>query len=156
MEEIRNKVKESGLLNLDLAIFKPNISTIAGFDIADLLWQGLVLKEKDFRQTLIAHQIKSPKMYLGDIASGDLFVSGSQRKANINRNLPSVLCVEMEGAAVAQVCFDFNVPFAVIRTISDVANENPNIDVEEFNYFKNNLAAQYGFFILREYVQLLS
>ena len=45
---------------------------------------------------------------------------------------------------------------AVIRTISDVANENPNIDVEEFNYFKNNLAAQYGFFILREYVQLLS
>jgi adenosylhomocysteine nucleosidase len=95
-------------------------------------------------------------MYLGDIASGDLFVSGSQRKANINRNLPSVLCVEMEGAAVAQVCFDFNVPFAVIRTISDVANENPNIDVEEFNYFKNNLAAQYGFFILREYVQLLS
>lgn len=125
-------------------------------ELASNAVHNFLKKEKEFRQTLLTHQIKSPKMYLGDIASGDLFVSGSQRKANINKNLPSVLCVEMEGAAVAQVCFDFNVPFAVIRTISDEANENPNIDVEEFNYFKNNLAAQYGFFILREYVLLLS
>lgn len=49
MEEIRNKVKESGLINLDLADFKPNSAQIVGLDIADQLWQGLVLKEKDFR-----------------------------------------------------------------------------------------------------------
>lgn len=49
MEEIRNKVKESGLISLDLAAFKPDESKIVGFDIADYLWQGLVLKEKDFR-----------------------------------------------------------------------------------------------------------
>lgn len=48
MEEIRNKVKESGLLNIDLANFKPTVS-IVSVDIADNLWQGLVLKEKDFR-----------------------------------------------------------------------------------------------------------
>ncbi len=52
MEEIRNKIKESGLINLDLADFKPNKSTIAEFDIANHLWQGLVLKEKDFRAFL--------------------------------------------------------------------------------------------------------
>jgi hypothetical protein len=50
MEEIRNKVKESGLINLDLADFKPNELEIVGLDIAGQLWQGLILKEKDFRE----------------------------------------------------------------------------------------------------------
>ena len=48
MEEIRNKVSESGLISLDLANYKP-MQEIVGVDIADQLWQGLVLKEKDFR-----------------------------------------------------------------------------------------------------------
>lgn len=48
MEEIRNKVTESGLISLDLANYKPT-QEIVGIDIADQLWQGLVLKEKDFR-----------------------------------------------------------------------------------------------------------
>ena len=49
MDEIRNKIKESGLINLDLAEFKPDMSRLINFDLADQLWQGLVLKEKDFR-----------------------------------------------------------------------------------------------------------
>lgn len=48
MEDIVNKVKDSGLISLDLAKFNPK-ETIVGIDIADQLWQGLVLKEKDFR-----------------------------------------------------------------------------------------------------------
>ncbi len=48
MEEIVNKVQESGLISLDLASFKPQLELI-GIDIAEQLWQGLVLKEKDFR-----------------------------------------------------------------------------------------------------------
>lgn len=50
MEEIRNKVAESGLLSMDLADFKPDAALIVGLDIAEQLWQGLVLREKDFRQ----------------------------------------------------------------------------------------------------------
>lgn len=49
MEEIINKVKDSGLISLDLAKFNPK-QEIVGIDLADQLWQGLVLKEKDFRQ----------------------------------------------------------------------------------------------------------
>lgn len=49
MEEIKNKVAESGLISLDLADFKPNQNTIHEIDIAEQLWQGFVLKEKDFR-----------------------------------------------------------------------------------------------------------
>lgn len=48
MSEIRNKVAESGLISLDLADYKPT-NEIVGIDIADQLWQGLVVKEKDFR-----------------------------------------------------------------------------------------------------------
>jgi hypothetical protein len=50
MEEIRNKVKESGLISMDLASFKPEKSKIIGIDIADQLWEKLVLKEKLFRE----------------------------------------------------------------------------------------------------------
>lgn len=48
MDEIRNRVQESGIITLDLADFKPK-GEIVEVDIANQLWQGLVLKEKDFR-----------------------------------------------------------------------------------------------------------
>lgn len=54
MEEIVNKVKDSGLIQMDLADFKPR-ETIVGLDIAPQLWQGLILKEKDFRAWIKEH-----------------------------------------------------------------------------------------------------
>jgi hypothetical protein len=48
MEEIKNKVKESGLVQIDLADFKPTTEIIE-IDLASQLWQGFVLREKDFR-----------------------------------------------------------------------------------------------------------
>lgn len=54
MTPIVNRVKESGLISLDLAKYKPNLS-IEEIDIADLLWKGLALKEKDFRAWVKEH-----------------------------------------------------------------------------------------------------
>jgi hypothetical protein len=54
VEEIRNKVKESGLVQLDLADYKPTVQLV-GIDLAAQLWQGLVLKEKDFRDWIKTH-----------------------------------------------------------------------------------------------------
>ena len=48
MDEIVNRVQESGLISMDLANFKPRV-TLVELDISEQLWQGLVLKEKDFR-----------------------------------------------------------------------------------------------------------
>jgi hypothetical protein len=48
MEEIVNKVKESALISMDLANYKPNL-VLQEIDLTDQLWQGLILKEKDFR-----------------------------------------------------------------------------------------------------------
>ena len=49
MSEIVNKVAQSGLIAVDLAEYCPKNSEFAGFDFEPSLWQGLVLKEKDFR-----------------------------------------------------------------------------------------------------------
>ena len=60
MEEIVNKVQQSGLIQLDMATFKPNIERI-GVDLATQLWQGLVLKEHDFRSWIKSHDWASYK-----------------------------------------------------------------------------------------------
>ena len=46
--------------------------------------------------------------------------------------LPQALAVEMEGAAIAQVCHDFGVPFAAVRTISDRADDAAHGDFLTF------------------------
>ncbi|HYG15946.1 MAG TPA: 5'-methylthioadenosine/adenosylhomocysteine nucleosidase [Bacteroidia bacterium] len=76
--------------------------------------------------------IISPQLYSGDVASGDLFFSEARQKHILHRQLPSVLCVEMEGAAVAQVCYEHGIPFVIIRTISDIADDKSHIDFPRF------------------------
>lgn len=48
--EIINKVKNSGIITLDLENFVPESDKLIGLDIKEQLWQGMVLKEKDFRE----------------------------------------------------------------------------------------------------------
>ena len=76
--------------------------------------------------------ISKPRLFVGDIASGDQFFSSNEQKHALNSSLPEVLCVEMEGAAVAQVCCEYEIPFSIIRTISDVADDNSHIDFPAF------------------------
>ncbi|GAB1309412.1 5'-methylthioadenosine/adenosylhomocysteine nucleosidase [Urechidicola sp. KH5] len=95
--------------------------------------------------------IVAPKVYTEAIASGDLFVSSLEKIAQLNNELPDVCCVEMEGASVAQVCFEYNVPFNIIRIISDKANDNAHID---FARFMKNVASQYALGIFKNYFVL--
>lgn len=101
------------------------------------------------KEQLINFQIQEPKIHLGDIASGDQFISSSQQSLKILSGLPTVKCVEMEGAAVAQVCFEYKVPFSIIRTISDNANHNAHID---FPKFAKEIASTYALGILQQYL----
>jgi adenosylhomocysteine nucleosidase len=76
--------------------------------------------------------ITKPKLLIGDIASGDRFFASTKDKNNLLEKLPATLCVEMEGAAVAQACYEYEIPFTVLRTISDTADENSHIDFADF------------------------
>jgi adenosylhomocysteine nucleosidase len=90
--------------------------------------------------------IVSPKLYIGDIASGDQFFADETKKQQLHAALPAVLCVEMEGAAVAQVCFENEIPFTVIRTVSDAAGEGSHID---FAAFIEKIAGTYSAAIIQ-------
>ena len=54
----------------------------------------------------------------GTIASGDVFVADEGKKLFIRENFGAIAC-EMEGAAIGHVCYINNIPFGVLRTISD-------------------------------------
>ena len=76
--------------------------------------------------------LRSPKMHRGLLVSGDRFVSTAAESDALRRSLPDALAVEMEGAAVAQVCHDYGVPFAAMRTISDRADDAAHGDFARF------------------------
>ena len=85
-------------------------------------------------------------VHTGLIASGDRFVSSALEAQALCAALPQALCVEMEGAAVAQVCHDYAVPFAAVRTISDRADDSAHVD---FPAFVRDVAGPYAVGILR-------
>lgn len=84
------------------------------------------------KQNIEKFSLQKVELYDGDIASGDKFFANLDEKMQLHRKLPTVLCVEMEGAAVAQVCVEHSIPFLIIRTISDIADENSPLDFMEF------------------------
>ncbi|MDB5870297.1 MAG: methylthioadenosine nucleosidase [Polaromonas sp.] len=108
-------------------------------------------------QTLAVHGFDNACVHQGLIASGDRFVSGTDESFNLRCLLADagheVLAVEMEGAAVAQVCMDYGVPFAVMRTISDRADDSAHVD---FPAFVEAVASRYAHAIIKRFLNLLS
>ncbi|MFB5087958.1 5'-methylthioadenosine/S-adenosylhomocysteine nucleosidase [Psychrobacillus sp. PGGUH221] len=68
----------------------------------------------------------------GLIATGDIFMHNPEKVEIVRQNFPQMKACEMEAAAVAQVCHQFNVPFVVIRALSDIAGKESSISFDEF------------------------
>ena len=68
----------------------------------------------------------------GLICSGDAFINGADKIAQIRADFPQVAAVEMEAAAIAQVCHAMQIPFVVVRAISDVADKESHLSFDEF------------------------
>lgn len=68
----------------------------------------------------------------GLIATGDSFMSDSERVELVRGYFPQMKAAEMEAAAVAQVCYQFDVPFVIIRSLSDIAGKESSMSFEEF------------------------
>lgn len=105
-----------------------------------------VISEKD----LDKFNIHQPQLHVGLIGSGDLFFSTNSQKEKLQQNLPEILCVEMEGAAVAQVCYEFDIPFIIIRTISDDADDHSTLD---FNSFIEKISNVYSIEIIKNIIK---
>jgi len=91
--------------------------------------------------TVAAFDLQQPRLHRGLLVSGDRFVASSAESQALQCELPDALAVEMEGAAFAQVCDDFGVPLAVVRTISDRADDAAHVD---FPRFLREVASRYS------------
>lgn len=89
-----------------------------------------------------------PQSKIGNIGTGDKFINEEQDAINIAK-IDDVLCVEMEGAAVAQVCYEHDTPFGIVRIISDESNSDAHIDFQEFI---ESTATVYSLGIIKNYL----
>lgn len=105
------------LLNISQIHSDPSLLALAVQAAEDYLSQG---------------STPSNQVYTGLIGTGDRFISASSEKDELRKSIPSILAVDMEGAAVAQVCYEHGVPFVVIRTISDSCDDNAALDCMAF------------------------
>ena len=86
---------------------------------------------EEMKKTISEMKDREFKIKIGTIASGDIFCTELRMKEKIRSKFDAD-AIEMEGAAIAQVCKLDNIPFIVIRSISDKPNGNNNITFDQF------------------------
>ena len=135
---------ELPLLNRIYVDSDPDLTALAGRAVGNLINKGV---ENMVGEEAVEEFNLNPTLHFGDIASGDSFFSTNEQKENLLKAIPSILCVEMEGAAVAQVCCEYETPLTVIRVISDSGDDNASVD---FGKFIVDVAAKYSQKIVEE------
>lgn len=79
-----------------------------------------------------ALEVTDMKIVKGLIATGDSFMNDPVRVEFVRSKFPDLYAAEMEAAAVAQVCYQFGVPFVILRALSDIAGKESNVSFEQF------------------------
>jgi adenosylhomocysteine nucleosidase len=102
-------------------------------DLANQAAQSVDLKH-------ITFNLPAPRIFTGTIVTGDTFVASSIAVDNFRKKYQAD-ATEMEGAAVAQICWQQSVPFLVIRSISDKANETAPADFQTFKKIASDNSA---------------
>jgi len=90
------------------------------------------MKDDVSQQDLAEFSISTPNVIVGTVASGDQFVADAQKVMSLVNEINNLKCIEMEGAAVAQVCYEHNIDYIVFRVISDKADEHASINFPKF------------------------
>ena len=131
--------------DFDITAFDHDKGYITG--VGDYIYSDIELIEK-FKKAANNLKEKDYKIKTGIIATGDIFCTDIEMKNKIFSKFDAD-CVEMEGAAIAQVCYLDNIPFIVIRSISDSPNGNNEIDFDKFVELASKRCAN----ILREFLK---
>lgn len=80
--------------------------------------------------------------YIGLIVSGDQFISQSLQKKEILNKFPKARACEMESTAIAHTCYSMDIPFLIIRAISDAADGSASMDFDEFIHLASQNSAK--------------
>lgn len=91
------------------------------------------------------------KQKTGLIGTADSFMANPSHINLVKERFPSILAAEMEGAAIAQVCYQYDVPFIIIRAISDVAGEDSPIAFNEFIHIASKNASDFIIKVIQTY-----
>lgn len=97
--------------------------------------------------------MENENVHVGRIATGDWFVSNAADKADIV-NRTHALCTEMEGCAVAHTAYLNEVPFLVMRAISDMADDSAEVDYEEFQFKAADRAVEIVLKLIKQIIDL--
>jgi len=111
------------------------------------------LGANDYRREVEIFTSHTPSVHTGIIASGDTFISDTTDRDSLVAGIPGLRCVEMEGAATAQVCIEHGIPFVVARIISDHASGEAPID---FSAFIKNAASVGSEIFVKHFVSSLN
>lgn len=104
---------------------------------------GKYIKSDEYLLKIAEENSEGFNVHKGVIASGDIFVTDEKMSDKIYNKF-NALCVEMEGASIAQVCYLSHIPFLVIRSISDSPKRGNNkITFDEFVKISSNKVAEY-------------
>ena len=114
--------------------------------------QGLPLYY-DAAPSLLQLVPKQDDIHVGLICSGDQFIDAIDKVNDIKANFPQALAVDMESAAIAQVCYVRQVPFMSMRVISDSPGASHD-NTQQYNDFWQD-APQHTFSVLQQMLQQL-
>ena len=129
--------------DVDATAFGDVVGQIPRLDTFDFKAdEGLVKLAKQASEKSTSH-----KTFIGRIVTGDQFVADLDKIKWLSETFNALAC-EMEGASIAQTCYLNNIPFVVIRSISDNANTGDHMDFEKFKY----LAVENSSQILKEMI----
>jgi adenosylhomocysteine nucleosidase len=113
--------------DVDVTAFGYEYGQVPGLPPAFLADEKLVqIAEKS------AENISDIQVVKGLIATGDSFMNDPARVEFVRKQFNELYAVEMEAAAIAQVCYQFNTPFVIIRALSDIAGKESNVSFEQF------------------------
>lgn len=112
--------------DVDATIFGYSIGQVPQMPARYIANQGTIEK------TITAAKKTGLTPVKGLIVTSDSFIASQAQTDVILSNFPDALASEMEGAAIAQVCYQFDVPFVIIRAMSDVADEEAGVSFDEF------------------------
>lgn len=102
---------------------------------------------------LVKNLGENPKLHYGPIMSGDSFIHDSAQTEKILKNFPEICAVEMESAAIAQTCYLFQVPFIIIRAISDRVEDDKSTNTYSLSMEE---AAENSIHCVLEFLQKLA